>query len=168
MSCERKPAALVLGAAVWSGGRASPTLVRRAERAAALWHAGQTGAFVCCGGIGRHPPSEAEVIARLLHAAGVPSRALHLEPASTSTETNITFALPILRELRASDIWIVTDWWHAPRAVLLARAAGLRAQGAPVSRAGGSARFQARMVLRESGAIVGTGVRLAWRALRRR
>ena len=62
---DMRPVALVLGAAVWPGGRPSPTLRRRALKAAALWHEGQVRAIIGCGGVGRHPPSEAEVIRAL-------------------------------------------------------------------------------------------------------
>ncbi|MGR3493770.1 YdcF family protein [Citreimonas sp.] len=163
---DRRPVALVLGAAVWPDGQPSPTLRRRAQHAAGLWHEGVPRAIVCCGGVGRHGPSEASVIAALLGEAGVPDATLHLEPLSTTTEENIRHALPILRALGATEVRIVTDSWHAPRAVLLARGLGLRARAAPVPWQGGRPAFQARMVLRESGAIVGNAVRLAWRGLR--
>lgn len=163
---DRRPAALVLGAAVWADGQPSPTLRRRALRAAALWHAGVPCAIVCCGGVGRHAPSEAAVIAALLREAGVPPDALHLEAHSTTTEENIRNALPILRALGVSEVRIVTDYWHAPRAVLLARCMGLRARAAAVPWQGGRRRFQARMILRESGSIIGNALRLAWRGFR--
>lgn len=121
---------------------------------------------MCCGGVGRFAPSEASVIAALLREAGVPDEALHLEARSTTTEENIRNALPILRGLGVTEVRIVTDAWHTPRAVLLARGMGLRARAAPVPWQGGRARFQARMVLREGGAMVGNLLRMAWRGLR--
>ncbi|SDY37134.1 YdcF family protein [Citreimonas salinaria] len=163
---DGRPAALVLGAAVWAEGQPSPTLRRRALHAAGLWHAGVPCAIVCCGGMGRHGPSEASVIAALLREAGVPDEALHLEAHSTTTEENIRYALPILHALGVSEVRIVTDSWHAPRAVLLARGMGLHARAAAVPWQGGRRRFQARMVLREGGALVGNALRMAWRGLR--
>ncbi|WP_353474181.1 YdcF family protein [Salipiger sp. H15] len=124
--------ALVLGAAVWSGGRASPTLERRALHAAALWRAGEVGLILASGGVGRHGPSEAAVIARLCRAAGVPGEALLLEERATSTEENLRFALPLLRQAGAGQVVIVTDGFHAPRARLAARRLGLHAELGPV------------------------------------
>ncbi len=121
--------ALVLGAAVWAGGRASPTLERRALHAAGLWRSGEVSAILASGGVGRHGPSEAAVIARLCREAGVPEAVLMLEERSTSTEENLRFSLPLLREVGAASVVIVTDGFHAPRARLAARRLGLAALG---------------------------------------
>ena len=120
--------ALVLGAAVWAQGVPSPTLARRADHAAALWRAGKVDLLVGCGGLGRHPPAEARVMADLWRAAGVPAAAIALEETSTTTRANVTQALPILRALGATEVVIVTDPYHAPRAWLIARQAGLPAR----------------------------------------
>jgi uncharacterized SAM-binding protein YcdF (DUF218 family) len=118
-------AILVLGAAVWPGGRASPTLIRRTRHAAQLWLDGAACAIVPCGGTGRHPPAEAEVMRRLLEAEGVPPDRIFPETRSTNTAMNIAFARPILDELGISSVLIVSDAYHLPRARLLARRAGL-------------------------------------------
>lgn len=124
-SGEGRRVALVLGAAVWPGGRPSPSLARRAGHAAGLWHAGRVEVILGCGGVGRHPPSEAEVIVRLCRDAGVPEAALLREDASTTTRENLRNARPILRRIGADAVVIVTDPYHAPRARLIARQEGL-------------------------------------------
>ncbi len=68
-------AIILLGAAVWRDGP-SPTLRRRTLHSAALWHAGTAPIIVVCGGLGRHPPTEAAAMANLLQAAGVPAAAI--------------------------------------------------------------------------------------------
>ncbi|MFZ7092235.1 YdcF family protein [Primorskyibacter sp. 2E233] len=122
---DQRPVAVVLGAAVWEGGRPSPTLRRRALHAAGLWLAGEVRAIVACGGVGRFPPSEAAVIKALCLGAGVHEAAIKLEDASTTTEENLRFVLPILQRLRAKEVVIVTDRYHAARARLVARRLGL-------------------------------------------
>lgn len=124
---EDRPARaiLLLGAAVWPDERASPTLLRRTRWAARLWHGGAARAVVPCGGTGRHPPSEAEVMRRLLTSEGVPECVIHLEARSTSTAENVAYARPILRDLGLGSVLIVSDAYHLPRAALLARRAGL-------------------------------------------
>lgn len=142
-------AALVLGAAVWSGGEPSPTLRRRALHAAGLWHRGEVGWLVACGGLGRHPPSEAEAIRRVLVAAGVPPAAIRLEDRSRSTHENLLLARPILDALHVTEAAIVTDATHAPRARLIARGLGITATSSSPPLAGGRWRTTLRQALRE-------------------
>lgn len=153
-----KTFAIVLGAAVWTGGVASPTLRRRAATAAALYRAGKVGGIVATGGIGAHPPSEAETIRDLLTAHGVPDGAIILEPRSRSTLENIAFAAELLPE--GSAVVLVSDAWHLPRARLVARRLGLHAQGAAPSLSGARPLFTARAILREIAAFLIYALRL--------
>ena len=118
-------AALVLGAAVWEGGVASPTLRRRAEHAARLYADGTVSHVIACGGVGRFAPSEAELIERICREGGVPAEVILLDDRSTRTLENITNALPLLEEIGVRRVAIVTDRYHQPRARLIARRAGL-------------------------------------------
>lgn len=127
---DDRPVALVLGAAVWAGGQASPSLRRRAEKGAELWLDGHVRAIVACGGEGRHPPSEAEMIRRICIGRGVPDAAILCEDRSTTTEENLRFALPFLRRLGTDRVVVVTDRFHLPRSGLVARRLGLSATGA--------------------------------------
>lgn len=145
----RLPVAVVLGAKVWTGGAPSPALRRRAERAARLWHDGQVAAVLACGGRGSHGPTEAEAICAVLRAAGVPEAALYREARSTTTEDNLRFATPILRDIGAPSIIVVSDAYHLPRALLVARRQGWPARGASPPLSGASLRVFLRGVLRE-------------------
>lgn len=140
---------LILGAAVWETGP-SPTLARRARRGAALYHAKEVSHLIACGGLGRFPPTEAEMIARILHENGVPETAILREDRSTTTRENIAFALPHLRDLGVDRVVIVTDLWHGPRAKLVARRLGLRARSVATPLRGTHPLRQARMALREA------------------
>jgi len=120
-------AALVLGAAVWPGGRPSPTLRRRADHALGLFRAGKVQILVASGGLGAHPPTEAQVMADLWRAAGVPLAAIRQEDRSTTTRENVTFSLPLFWANGVTQVVIVTDPYHAPRARLIAQQLGLRA-----------------------------------------
>ncbi len=140
---------LVLGAAVWKGGRASPTLKRRALHAAHLYETGHASHIVGCGGVGRHPPSEASLIGRICRDAGVPETAFREEAASTNTLENISFALPILRDIGTDRVAIVSDGYHLPRARLIARRLGLRCIAVPPLPPGPLTRKQLRARLRE-------------------
>ncbi|WP_333830841.1 YdcF family protein [Pararhodobacter sp.] len=156
----RPRVALVLGAAVWAGGQPSPTLARRAQHAAGLYRAGKVDAIIGCGGLGRHPPTEASVIAALCRAEGVPGSALSEEGASTSTRENLLNALPLLAALQPQSVVIVTDPYHAPRAKLMARQLGVSARSdCPPWRAIGPRQWL-RHIPREGLALLATLLRL--------
>jgi uncharacterized SAM-binding protein YcdF (DUF218 family) len=151
---------VVLGAAVWSGGRPSPTLARRADHAIALYHTGQIDAILGCGGLGKHPPTEAQVIGDLCRASGIPDSVLHTEDRSMTTRENLLNALPILDRLQPSRVVIVTDPYHAPRARLIARQIGLVAS-TDTPRAGSiGPRQWFRHAPREALAVLATVLRL--------
>lgn len=61
----------------------------------------------------------------VLLSAGVPNAVIRLETRSTTTAENLTYVLPILDELGRRSIVLVTDWYHLPRAKLVARRLGL-------------------------------------------
>ncbi|WP_108385075.1 YdcF family protein [Yoonia sediminilitoris] len=117
-------AILVLGAAVWSDGP-SPTLRRRTAHAAELWHAGAAPSIIPCGGLGKHPPSEAAAMRTLLLNAGVSADAIILEDQSTTTLENIRNARPLLP---GPNVIIVTDHYHGRRALMVARHLRLNAR----------------------------------------
>jgi vancomycin permeability regulator SanA len=111
--------AVVFGAAVWPGGVASPALARRTDHAAHLFHAGAVDAVLVSGGLGRHPPSEARVMAARLAAAGVPPSRIHLDETATTTMTTAcATACWWRRRPTATRLVAVTDRYHAPRARL--------------------------------------------------
>ena len=108
--------AMILGAAVWQTGP-SPTLMRRTMHGADLFHKKQVSHLVVCGGVGKHPPSEAQVMADIL-IADVP-------------------------------VMIVSDWYHTPRALLIAKRAGLSAEASSPRLSGARIWPQLKGALRE-------------------
>lgn len=120
--------AVVLGAAVRHDGTPSPTLARRADHAAWLFRQGRIDAIVTTGGAAPgHPPHWAEgavARARLL-AAGLPAEAVDAETASTTTLANIVGVRPLLPS--GARVTLVSNRWHLPRALLIARLLGLAA-----------------------------------------
>jgi len=159
MQDDRLTAIVVLGAAVWADGP-SPTLARRVAHGARLYHAGRGGAVICCGGLGRFPPTEAAAMADLLRARGVPDNVIHLEDNSTNTRENLRFALPILERLGTDSILIVSDAYHLPRARLIARRLGLHAKGSAPPLKGARLWPQLKGWLREGPGILAVLLRL--------
>jgi uncharacterized SAM-binding protein YcdF (DUF218 family) len=138
--------AVVFGAAVLAGGRPSPALARRTDHAAELALAGAVDRVLVSGGLGRHPPAEARVMADRLLAAGVePARIARDETATTTMATARAVAVWCRSHPDVTAVVGVTDRCHAPRARLALWAHGLPARmtwPAP-ARVGGGARLRA-------------------------
>jgi uncharacterized SAM-binding protein YcdF (DUF218 family) len=141
---------IILGAAVWRDGP-SPTLRRRTLHALTLYRIRHIISLVLCGGVGQHPPSEAAAMQKILRDAGVPNNAMVLEDQSTTTGENIRFAQTLINE---TDVVVITDWYHAPRAKLIARRAGLRATSSSPSLRGANIWPQTKLTLREIPAYI--------------
>ena len=152
---------IILGAAVWRAGP-SPTLRRRTLHASTLYQSGQITSLVLCGGVGQHPPSEAAAMRDILLGAGVPIDAMVLEDQSTTTGENIRFARDLIHETDVAiiEVVIITDWYHAPRAKLIARRAGLHATSSSPSLHGAKFWPQTKSALREIPAYIAYAIRL--------
>jgi uncharacterized SAM-binding protein YcdF (DUF218 family) len=125
-------AAVVLGAQVLPGGRPSGTLHARTLHAAKLHVAGAVGLLIPTGGVGEYPPSEAEVMARILRQAGVPEEDILLEGEAGSTRESARLVAELARERGIRNLLLVTDPLHCVRAVEAFRVEGFDAQASPV------------------------------------
>jgi uncharacterized SAM-binding protein YcdF (DUF218 family) len=120
-----RPAAIVvLGARVLADGRPSAALLRRMQVAVSLYQAGVAPLLVLSGG-GRHAMPEAAVMRELALAGGVPAAALMIEPRSRTTLENATETAKLMASRGPVAVVLVTDSYHALRARLLFRMAGL-------------------------------------------
>lgn len=124
------PAIVIFGAAVRPGGTPSTALRRRVEAAFACGRRMPEVLYVPTGGIGRHGPAEAEVMAGLLRGMGVPDEAILREPTGTDTLSSVRAVARLLRERRA-PVYAATSAYHLPRCVMLLRLAGLPAGACP-------------------------------------
>ncbi|WP_339115023.1 YdcF family protein [Thioclava sp. GXIMD2076] len=148
---------LILGAAVWDGGQASPALRRRVLHGLALWREDPARRIICCGGLGRHAPSEADVMAQILRAHGVPRGRITLEARSTDTISNIGNALALDPDLAQARVIVVSDRYHCLRAGLIARGYGLDVTTSSPDPSAISRRSYARAWARDRFALLKTG-----------
>ena len=155
-----------MGAAVWPGGQPSPTLVRRTRAAAALYRDGHVDLLVPTGGLGQHPPTEAEAMIRILRAEGVPGDAILPEDRATTTMESAVFVARLLSERGIDRATVVSDTYHLPRCWLAFRSQGWRCGLQAAGRASPrpKARIAARAWAREAAALP----YYAWRILRHR
>lgn len=156
-------------------GRASRYLIGRASAAAAAFHHlredGRTGGrevFVLCSGrIGPPGPGtiesgagegsdEAEAMASLLESARVPRAAILLDRRATRTIDTIDH---LAEHHGAARILIVTQAFHLPRALFLARAQGLEAWGLAAPGPTPGWRGQLREALGRMRAVYDVGIR---------
>lgn len=105
-------AIVVAGCRVYPDGEPSPALRRRTERAVRLWREEKAPVIVFTGGVGRNPPSEAQVAGAVARSMGVPEEAILLEDRSTSTEENARLAATLIDARR---VLVVTDSYHVFR-----------------------------------------------------
>lgn len=126
---SKADAIVVFGAQVRADGRASSVLRARTRHAFDLWQRGLAPRIVCTGGVGEHPPAEAEVEAALLRDWGVPETAILIENRSISTRENAVFAAKLLP--RGARVVAVSDPFHLYRARMLCERVGLRASCSP-------------------------------------
>lgn len=84
--------------------------------------------IIVCGGLGQHPPTEAQVMRDRLIGLGVPDQLILCEDQSTTTLENLQNAQALLAP-SSGPIVVVSDRYHLPRALLVCRALGINATG---------------------------------------
>jgi SanA protein len=118
--------ALVLGAQVQSDGQMSAMLADRVSQAVALWRAGKVDRVLVSGDHKRWSYDEPGTMKDALLAAGVPASAIFTDHAGFNTWASMVRARKVF-DVRSAIV--VTQGFHMARALYLARAAGLSAQG---------------------------------------
>lgn len=152
-------AIVILGAAMLPDGP-SPALIRRARHGAQVRAATRADLVVVCGGPEGTARTEADAMAGVLIEEGVPDRMILRERRSATTFENLAFACPMLAECAVSEIVLVSDGYHLPRARMVARHLGLRATAAPAPWSGRGPLTRARLIAREMLALISYAVRL--------
>jgi uncharacterized SAM-binding protein YcdF (DUF218 family) len=117
----------VLGCRVRPDGSPSRQLRRRVALGVALYEAGAAPLLVLSGG--GAPVIEAQVMADLAQAAGVPRSAMLCETTSRNTAENAVHSARLLRQRGLSRVVLVSGRAHLLRAGLLCHLAGLRVVG---------------------------------------
>ena len=124
---------IVFGAAVAPDGRPSAVLRHRLE-AAMRWATGRSQArFLVTGGLGDHPPSEAEAMRRYLLGQGIKEHAIITEPKGTDTLSSAIRCIEILEQRPdVESVVLCSSSFHQPRCWLIFRALGVAATTAEV------------------------------------
>lgn len=129
-----EPVIVVFGAAVWPGGRPSGAMRRRVEGALLAANQHPLAPILASGGVGRHPPSEAQLMHDLLVEAGITDSRILLDPVSTTTLASVVNTTKVLsRRFAGASVMVCTDRYHQPRCIWLYRLAGIDAKRCPVA-----------------------------------
>ena len=129
---RRPRVAVILGAQVLRGGRASPTLEARTRHAGDMFARGEVDLLIPTGGVGDHPPAEADVMSLILRDMGVPETAILRERLAVSTWKSAVEVARISRHGDIGEVLAVSDPLHCVRAVSAFERAGLVAVAEPV------------------------------------
>lgn len=149
------PVMIVLGAKLWPDGP-SPALERRLDCALAYWQAHPEVEIIVSGGQGLDEwASEAQAMADVLIADGVPAEQVHLEDQSTNTLENLRNSKALMQSLgydAQTPVLVVSNSFHLTRIRLLCSRLGLEADtlGAPMPDLGSAA----YSYLREAAALL--------------
>jgi uncharacterized SAM-binding protein YcdF (DUF218 family) len=124
---EPRDAIVVLGARLTPAGELTEVLAERVAAAVALYRAGGAPRVVVSGGrTGRAPRAEAAALVDALAVAGIAE--VLVEDRSRTTAENARYCAALLAPAGVRSVWIVTQPFHARRAVRLFCRAGLDAR----------------------------------------
>jgi SanA protein len=125
--------AMVLGASVTSTGILSPVLAERANKAVELYQTGKIKKILVTGDNGTVAHNEVDPVARYLNNLGIPKEDIFLDHAGFDTYSSMYRAREVFG---VSDVTIVSQEFHLPRAVYIARELGLEAVGVSANQRG--------------------------------
>lgn len=121
-------AVIVLGCQVYADGRPSPQLELRLQAALDTYRAHPRLIIAAGGQGGNEPGPEGEIMRAWLIGQGVPETDVIAETASVNTRQNLLNAKAMLPDTVAR-VTVITSDYHLPRALALARDAGLDTDG---------------------------------------
>lgn len=127
---------IVLGAAVWAGGIPSPALLRRVLHALDLFKRGLSDILLVSGGIGKNPPSEAEIMRRIAIEHGVAADQIIMEDTAKTTFDSAVACSRIIYSHGWSKALLVTDRYHMTRSAVLFRLCGVNVHCSPAEHRG--------------------------------
>jgi SanA protein len=124
-------AAIVLGAYVYPDGRVSDMVADRLEAALTLYQTGKVKKILITGDHGTVEYDEVNTMRRYLEGKGVPTGDIFMDHAGFDTYDSMYRARDVFQVHTAV---VVTQGFHIPRAVYIARSLGIEAEGVVADR----------------------------------
>lgn len=154
---QRADVILVLGAKACVKNAYNVCLVARVAHAVKLYKAHYAPKIIFSGGNDKEDhANESQVMKKIALLLGVPQKDIFLESMSTSTYENMAFSKKILNREKMQRIILVTEPFHLPRALLVARKLKLNVVGSPAanSKCWSSHKYLSPYFLKEPLAII--------------
>lgn len=156
-----RPDAVVLGNRVFPDGTPCDELAARLETALALYRAGRAGKLIVSGRAAGHYDEPAGMAAWLV-SRGVPPADVVKDPGGHRTAATMADTAALGKR----SILVVTQGYHLPRSLYLARHAGIEAIGVPAPTRRRGAYDTLKVYLRETAARAETVLEVAFRGVR--
>ncbi len=116
---QRFDAILVLGTSADHDGNPTPAMLDRVTEAVREYQRGAAPRIVFSGAAAHNRFVEADVMARVAMAQGIPHSAILREPRALDTIQNLCYSLAILRATHARSVEVITSEAHSPRAAMI-------------------------------------------------
>jgi len=117
--------ALVLGNTVNTDGTPSPRLRARLDKTLELYREGYFPTIIVSGGIGIEGYDEAKVMGDYLVSHGVPADQIIMDNEGINTYASAKKTLQIIRESNKKSVFVVSQYFHLPRARLTLERLGI-------------------------------------------
>lgn len=134
---ENADVIVILGARTYFRTMINPCLLARIEEGVSLYKDGRAPTILVTGGNDGDGTNEADEMEKLLLKANIPQSHILKERASSSTFENMTFSYPLIYPLftqkNRSNIILVSEPFHLPRAKMIAQSLGIEASVSPAT-----------------------------------
>lgn len=117
-TASRFDAIIVLGARIDRDGNPGPVLLSRLTEGVREYERGVAPKLIVTGGE-QHGHIQADIMARVLQAQGVPASAIVLEPNAGNTIENACYSARIMKQHGWQSAEVVTSASHLPRADII-------------------------------------------------
>lgn len=156
---KRRPFTLVLGAGLEQDGSPTDVLIDRVITAIKLFSDGKTGKLIFSGTAHSKSYDETESMRKFALEHGVPDKSILIDKNGTTTFNS---CINLITSIKTIRIFIVTQRFHLPRSLFIARSLGLDAVGIPAENYKFSFKEIIFWSLREAISIPLNIIRLFW------
>jgi len=125
---EKNNVGVVLGAAVWSGNKPSPSLASRVDKALALYERKKISQIYLTGSNAPGELTESEVALRYIRSKGINSAEIFLEKETTSTNEQIQYVNNNLLSKLNKNVIVISDGYHLVRVLEIAKFHNIKIQ----------------------------------------